>query len=481
MKTFTSLLFIAFIFPYLFSQEENLALDLTFGQNGILELNEYSSANQILVDSNQNFYVLSYVSPVQNILKFLPDGELDESFGSNGGLYLSNWVNKIYLDENYLYVLSSESENDNTYFNLLSRYDHNGIPDLSFGEEGIFEDISNLSYRPIQVIDYQDGLLFILSKSGMVKFMKLTLDGQLDFTFGTSGIIEKPQFVDTHMGAVPIDYIFNDNAIYTVANDGTNKFYTLKYNSEFENDQEYGINGRKDFEVYGNGPYDAGSFFLTDNSIYISGNGYQSGPPYNSRYAFVKKLNKITGVQENSEGYGYGDPGFMHDTYYYGGFTSLLFQGDKMIIGGRGEQSEYGEYTRFYMTKFPEETTIFKEFNFLAEYKSFAQQGENKLLAAGHANGHFFISRHHLSENMNVDEISSQSILNIFPNPAFDFFQISSNKKVKELKIYQLDGKQIKSFKADTKYNIKELNSGIYLIKVQFLDNITLTKKLVVK
>src|SRR5690606_3103920 len=363
MKNVLKLLIVLF-FGFVFSQEENLSLDTTFGENGILEFNNYAPVYRIVTDNNQNFYVLTQNS---KLLKFLPDGELDDNFGSEGELSFSSFVNQIFINNDYLYVLSVKTVGNDT-FNYLSRYNHYGILDLDFAEEGLFKDVSEYTYRPIQVLEYNDGLLFILSTSGMVKFIKLTIGGQLDTTFGANGIIEKPQFVDTQMGAAdPINYILNDNAIYTVGNDGTNKFYTLKYNSEFENDQEYGINGRKDFEVYGNGPYDAGSFFVTGNSIYISGNGYQSGPPYNSRYAFVKKLNKITGVQENSEGYGYGDPGFMHDTYYYGGFTSLLFQGNKMIIGGRGEQSEYGEYTRFYMTKFPEGITIFKEFNFLAE------------------------------------------------------------------------------------------------------------------
>lgn len=70
--------------------------------------------------------------------------------------------------------------------------------------------------------------------------------------------------------------------------------------------------------------------------------------------------------------------------------------------------------------------------------------------------------------------------LSVFPNPASTTFRI--NKNVSEVILYDITGKQVKSFKGDfnknTTYNIQELDHSIYIIKIMDKSGNTHTTKL---
>ena len=61
--------------------------------------------------------------------------------------------------------------------------------------------------------------------------------------------------------------------------------------------------------------------------------------------------------------------------------------------------------------------------------------------------------------------------ITIFPNPASHYISINNGDNVKKVVIYNLVGRQVKSFEAieGSKYNIMDLNKGMYL--VQLLDS----------
>lgn len=79
--------------------------------------------------------------------------------------------------------------------------------------------------------------------------------------------------------------------------------------------------------------------------------------------------------------------------------------------------------------------------------------------------------------NMEDYELSA---FKVYPNPSQNFFQIDSPLDITSLSLYDISGKEVKSYEqAQGTYNISDLSSGIYLLKIKFETGDVLTKKLV--
>ncbi len=62
----------------------------------------------------------------------------------------------------------------------------------------------------------------------------------------------------------------------------------------------------------------------------------------------------------------------------------------------------------------------------------------------------------------------SKGDLKIFPNPATNFISVSENDNVKQILVFNLVGRKMKTFKAikGEKYFVGDLPKGIYLIQL---------------
>lgn len=58
--------------------------------------------------------------------------------------------------------------------------------------------------------------------------------------------------------------------------------------------------------------------------------------------------------------------------------------------------------------------------------------------------------------------------IKVFPNPAIDYIQISNVSSVKKIVIFDIIGKEIKSFihYNNAQHDVSELKSGMYIIKM---------------
>ena len=58
--------------------------------------------------------------------------------------------------------------------------------------------------------------------------------------------------------------------------------------------------------------------------------------------------------------------------------------------------------------------------------------------------------------------------LQVFPNPAVDYIQVSTNQAVERVAVFNLAGRQIKAFtyRAEEKYYVGDLPKGMYLIQL---------------
>lgn len=85
---------------------------------------------------------------------------------------------------------------------------------------------------------------------------------------------------------------------------------------------------------------------------------------------------------------------------------------------------------------------------------------------------------------LNIEKVELTNSLEIVPNPAGDFFSIKTKTEMSnDITIFDINGKQIKTFKnkkSSILINIKELNSGLYFLRITNSDGI-LTKKMIKK
>lgn len=66
----------------------------------------------------------------------------------------------------------------------------------------------------------------------------------------------------------------------------------------------------------------------------------------------------------------------------------------------------------------------------------------------------------------------------IYPNPVKDFININSNAKVSKVSVYNADGKILLEDNSQ-KINLSKLQSGVYLMKIDFADGISETQKVI--
>jgi hypothetical protein len=80
-----------------------------------------------------------------------------------------------------------------------------------------------------------------------------------------------------------------------------------------------------------------------------------------------------------------------------------------------------------------------------------------------------------------VNEASAKSNLKVFPNPAVDVVNLTSNKEVKSVTIYDLSGKKVKSTTDTKQINVSSLAKGTYILQANYgnggVENTKIIKK----
>lgn len=83
-------------------------------------------------------------------------------------------------------------------------------------------------------------------------------------------------------------------------------------------------------------------------------------------------------------------------------------------------------------------------------------------------------------ETLSIDDFSFDNGLAIYPNPTNDYFKVekSSNVNIESIRIYNISGKLVKEFTESERYNVSDLNSGFYFLRIK-TDKSQTIKKLV--
>ncbi|WP_456438594.1 ELWxxDGT repeat protein [Psychroserpens sp.] len=75
----------------------------------------------------------------------------------------------------------------------------------------------------------------------------------------------------------------------------------------------------------------------------------------------------------------------------------------------------------------------------------------------------------YIDPSLSLDNVELENVIKLSPNPTSDLFSVETNSEITNLSIYDIQGKLVKTFveTLDT-YNIEELKSGLYIIKITY-------------
>jgi uncharacterized delta-60 repeat protein len=129
-------------------------IDSTFGINGVATYPSALNINDMAFDANANIVAVGEIGTNPQgtsgnvvVLRFLPDGSEDNSFGTNGSTTVNvdsyaDYANAIVIDPNGGILLGG------SYFNfsggsgtdcMIIRFLQNGLVDTTFGDDGVFK------------------------------------------------------------------------------------------------------------------------------------------------------------------------------------------------------------------------------------------------------------------------------------------------------------------------------------------------------
>jgi hypothetical protein len=80
-----------------------------------------------------------------------------------------------------------------------------------------------------------------------------------------------------------------------------------------------------------------------------------------------------------------------------------------------------------------------------------------------------------------LDNFILNDAIKMYPNPVQNFLIIKSSLPITDVQVYSLLGELVKQVKGNfSRIDLRELNSGIYMIKI-YSDQLSVTKKLIKK
>jgi uncharacterized delta-60 repeat protein len=203
---------------FLLKYEENGVLDTSFATNGVMiSTNVDDDFRRIVVLNDKSILIGIQNSSNYKIQKFDSQGNIDTSFGTNGLLfpngqngYLTNFV----VDENENIVTYNGYLNNTISVTAIRRFLPNGVLDETFGTNGLlFFELGNESTSARSVIPLPSSKLLVnytetTNNTASKGVARLFNDGTLDESFANSGTLTLP--VEEEFNCTGSPYIDGD-------------------------------------------------------------------------------------------------------------------------------------------------------------------------------------------------------------------------------------------------------------------------------
>ncbi|MGK6343783.1 T9SS type A sorting domain-containing protein [Chryseobacterium sp. DT-3] len=395
----------------------NGTVDISFGNNGETIINNYFSAvqSELKKQTDGKILVMCFYTNGSAIVRLLPNGLLDTTFGINGIVKIDNIgtdSNSIeygfYLQNDKIIVYGQATSDPGPYIHYKSIYrlNSNGSIDTTFGNNGSFNTSGNFIF-----LDNQSNIISFISNHNNTNaytygaLEKYNNNGQPLTSFGNNGVLA----FTSNPGDVGSAFMDSNNNI--VCSNINNEIFRIKPNGDHDNTF-----------VFDNSSFPFNPMTLSSIITEKNGNYYISGLTGSMGETFF--ISKITST-------GAIDPIFNH---YFETTGTPDFIGEMIIT----------------------------------DNSIITTKGVNKILK-------FLLNTSTLSAS-NKAKTNISSI--VFENPVKQNLIFSTNEKVSKIEIYSTDGKIVRALK-DNNTNLSDLLKGTYIVKTSFENGRIIVKKLI--
>ncbi len=272
------------------------SLDLSFSSDGLLtEAGQgLSRAKQLKILNNNSILVTGHTSQADSInwnyaaFKFDDAGNADNSFNGNGKTWLSSAAN----DYNAGSILLNDGSilmggyNDSTLLPNTALINTAGNFNLSYGSNGIkYLKINGTDERIYKMLKQSDNKIIAIGKTTNVLatinftvLIRYKTDGNIDSSFGTSGIVS----IDDTAFVFHSALMQSDNKIILVGDKYSggefpeNNIALIRLNSNGFIDNGFGVEGMVLLNASGTNGFGNAAAILSNGSIVVAGKDYEN-------------------------------------------------------------------------------------------------------------------------------------------------------------------------------------------------------------
>lgn len=484
--------------------------DQTFGNNGIVATPNTMEISQSAILSNNTiistgWYKYALATYKGAIANYQQNGDLTLDF-ANGGLLKdtvtayknsypsivkSQWDDK-FITAGFMYydhvLIGSVYQSIDSAF--ICRYNNNGTPDISFGNNGIgkysFGEFTT-SFSNVIVLPDLSYLAGATSGNNSV-IVKIKNNGDIDTSWANNGLINLPNQDIVLVGITRLNngsffcYGYQYKGLNTSVETCGN-LAVRKYNADGSIDTSFADNGT--FLIAQDSPVEDLQYcqkmeFLSDNSILLMCRQYSSN--------FIIKLN-ANGTIDNS----FGENGKLLHQHPFVDVTTN-FQG-QIIFGGNYEMNNFNY--GYCITRLNSDGSIDNNFNDNGklyidlsdknDYLHHLLKYNGKLLISGMSkiedgNSKFTLVRL-TEESLEIDNKTTVNSVSIYPNPSNGRITINStNEKIVTVEIINTSGIIVKKHNCNSNTTSIQTDNktGIYLCRISTTNQI-ITKKLIIE
>lgn len=507
-----------------------LLLDPTYGNGGIVDTglpsgNAYSSGisgvsnasyfyqdRSVLIpySLNPNFSIqFPNLAPTIGVKKYLENGSLDPSFGTNGtALFTSNNhaerfdISGITVQNDGKIVLVGRSHNlggfTTDYRVFICRLNANGTKDTSFGTNGVtilntyvetsadpnderLTDVTVDSQGRILAVGYNYWYLGGTNYDGSGLAIRFTANGAVDTTFGVNGIFESPltgtdSFSNIY-AADNGDFLLLGNV---VPSSTSSNLTVMRINSNGSLTTWFGTNGITQIN-FGGKTYPGNLFVQYNGSLMVAGLNITNG------LAFAK-LDPNGVLDPSFSGDGMSFTNIAVPNHYtigaenYPGISSDLIEqmpNGQYILCMTVRQSNSYNYIIAHLN---EDTTLYSAFMTNGYYlndvtawdwaRAAHLQNDNKLVVMVSA----ILYRYQDYISLSSPEVSSP-LQTFYPNPTKAGLELGQTYD--EVILFDALGKQVFTRKHVATLDLTSLEAGVYYVQVQLATGERVTRKVV--
>lgn len=482
-------------------------LDPSFGNNGIVQTTSTQEASDMIIQPDNKIIVVGSInmgSVDMAVVRYNPDGSLDNSFGTNGIATVdfigsNDAASSVVLQNDGKIVVAGStqnSSNNNSDIGII-RLNSDGMLDNSFGTNGKFQlDVDGYAFdRALDLTLQNDGKLVVVAMAGTDMFAKnavlrLNTNGTLDNSFDGDGILKAFSFGSFTLSSLYAVTIQNDGKIL-VAGSRNNNFAVARLNSDGSIDNTYGTSG----------VFSTTTAVVTQCRIILQGDGklLATHSSATQTEALVLRLNQ-NGTEDSS----FGTNGKVQTqvgsaaTYDY--TQGIVLQPDgKIIVTGSsytsGSTSDYltirynsnGTIDNSFGANSNGIVTTSVEINDEDRGKIVRLQSDGKIVVAGSSctgSCDFVLLRYGNTNSGTGNRENSPIILNplIYPNPAGEYFFVGNLPEGSTMIITDISGKSILQklmSKEIISLNTTDLENGVYFIEIAYHNSLTKRKLIV--